>query len=471
MSATTNTLQVGPSPSPIPTAEQAGSRLRSRAVVGYAGCGLGVGVAVWVIVVSVLRGRVLERAHPEVLLGAAPLVGRDPADGWHWRFGFGLLGAAVVALIVAAAVWSEWFHRARLRTIVASSSFAATCFAFALALTDGADGVLNGARHRSEYLWNLSRTPPAGRFVSTFLQNLDGYSVHVRGHPPGFILVLKFMAAIGLGGAWPVALLSVLATGALVTATLTTVWAVVGPEWVRRCAPFMVVVPYALWQVTSADSVYTAVGALGVAALAVGLRHTGWKAGLAGMVAGLLLGSLLYLTYLGLMFGLVPMMFVMAAAVRRRPGVWMVVAAAVAGVIAVVVGFWLAGFWWFDGVRRTRTEYWEGTAQFRSWSYFRSGNIAVALIAIGPATLVGLMRLRNRKMWLLTGGALAALTASHLSQYTRGEVERIWLLFFPWLVIAAGALAARGARRSAAAWVGLQATCAIVLQAALVSKW
>jgi hypothetical protein len=66
---------------------------------------------------------------------------------------------------------------------------------------------------------------------------------------------------------------------------------------------------------------------------------------------------------------------------------------------------------------------------------------------------------------------LAAVAASHVSQYTRGEVERIWLLFFPWLVIAAGSLAARVARRSATAWVGLQAACAIGLQAALVSKW
>jgi hypothetical protein len=61
--------------------------------------------------------------------------------------------------------------------------------------------------------------------------------------------------------------------------------------------------------------------------------------------------------------------------------------------------------------------------------------------------------------------------ASHLSQYTRGEVERIWLLFFPWIVVAGGALIGVSARLRSATWVAAQAAAAVVLQAALVSKW
>jgi len=446
-------------------------RRRWRKVGGYVGYAAGLALAAWIIVISVTRGRALQRLHREVMLGAAPFVGRDPIDGWHWRFGLGLVGAGLVAVAVAAGVWCDWFDRARVRTIVVACSVAATGFALMLALTDGTDGVLNGARHPTEYLANLPKAPPAGEFVRTFLDTINRYSVHVRGHPPGFILVLKFMARIGLGGPWPAALLSVLCTGVLVAAVLTTVWAVAGTEWLRRCAPFLVLAPYALWQVTSADSFYTAVGAVGVAVVAVGLRRRSWQAASAGLAGGLLLGSLMYLTYLGVVFALVPVPFIVAAAIRRRAGTWPVLAGAVVGASTVVLGFLLAGFWWIDGARQTRTQYWLGTAQFRTWGYFKYANIAVLLVAIGPAAIVGLMRLRDRRMWLLTGGGLAAVAASHFSQYTRGEVERIWLLFFPWLLIAAGSLAARGSRRSATAWVGLQAACAIGLQAALVSKW
>jgi hypothetical protein len=50
-----------------------------------------------------------------------------------------------------------------------------------------------------------------------------------------------------------------------------------------------------------------------------------------------------------------------------------------------------------------------------------------------------------------------------LSQMSRGETERIWLPFVPWL-----ALAAPGERRG---WLAAQVTVAVVLQAVLDSPW
>ena len=135
----------------------------------------------------------------------------------------------------------------------------------------------------------------------------------------------------------------------------------------------------------------------------------------------------------------------------------------------------MGGFWWLDGVRRTNEEYWAGSAQFRPWGYFAVANVAAALIALGPATFAGLTRLRPGRIWLVVGGGLLAVAASDLSQYTRAEVERIWLLFFPWVAIAAAGLAAGAvgaARRHRATWwLAAQGAGAIVLQAALVSKW
>jgi hypothetical protein len=60
----------------------------------------------------------------------------------------------------------------------------------------------------TEYLANLPITGPAGDFIRNSLVNIGDYSVHVRGHPSGFIVLLKFLDAIGLGGSWPVVAIS-----------------------------------------------------------------------------------------------------------------------------------------------------------------------------------------------------------------------------------------------------------------------
>lgn len=428
-------------------------------------------VVMAVISLSVVWGRRYQIDTPKSMLGAAPFVGRDLRDGWDWRFGWGLVGAGVVSAVVSASVIGGWWWRVRLRWTIVASSIGAGAFATLLALTDGTDGVLYGAAHKTEYLSNLTSAPPAAEFVRTFVERIDDYSVHARGHPPGFVLVLKAVDSIGLDGAWPAAMLSVLAAAAVPAAVLVGVWAVVDAGWVRRVAPLMIVAPYGLWMVTSADAVFAAVGAWGVAALAVGLRATAWRAVAAGAASGLLLGGLLFLTYGGATFLLVPLACVVAARRRGLPGIAPTVSASLLAGGAVTLAFAGAGFWWFAGAAATRVEYWDGTAKYRSGTYFGVANLAVALIALGPTTWFGWMRMSDRRMWVLVAGGVAALAAAHLSQYTRGEVERIWLMFYPWIAVAGGAMIAASARLRAAAWVGLQAAVAIVLQAALVSKW
>ncbi|MEK7425937.1 MAG: hypothetical protein AAB131_19110 [Actinomycetota bacterium] len=432
--------------------------------------------AIVLVAVSAWWGTRLQREHPEVFLGAAPLVGRDPTDGWQWRFGWGLVGAAAVGGTVILGTARSWWWRVRLRWLVPATGAAAGLFATLLALTDGTDGLLHGATDRTEYMVNLDIAPPAGQFLRHFVADIDQYSVHVRGHPPGFVLVLKALDNAGLDGAWPVVALSIIGTVALPIAVLVAVWAVAGHEWARRSAPLLIVAPYALWMVTSADAVYTAVGASGVALFAIGLRTRSWRACGWGSVSGTMLGSLLFLTYGGAMFVLVPAVPAIVAIRRRRPGAVPTLAGAVLAGAAVTALFAVGGFWWFDGANATRHQYWSGTAQFRPFAYFAVANLAASLIAIGPATFAGLLRMWKQRsapapiVTLVAGGALALL-AAHASQYSRAEVERIWLLFFPWLVVAGSVLVSRAGGRLALAAVGSQAVAAIVLQAALVSKW
>ncbi len=427
---------------------------------------VGVGVLVW----SILEGHDEQRAHPGLKLGAAPLVARDD-DGWTWRFSWALVGAAAVAAMAAGGWWRGWWQRVRQRWVIAGAAGGAAAFAVLLALTDGLDGLRYGAEHDTEYLANLADAPPAGAFVRTFVERINDYTVHVRGHPPGFVLLLKAMDAVGLSGVWPVVVLTIVATGLTAAAVLVAVRAVAGEMWMRRAAPLLVVAPYAVWMMTSGDAVFTCLGALGVAAIAESVARQRRQAVVLGVVAGLLFGVLLYMTYLGAVFLALPLVLLVAALVRRERGAWWVVLGGVGAGLAVVAAFWLAGFWWFDGVAATNTEYREGSAQFRMWSYFALGNIGAALFAIGPISVWGLGMLRSRRMWLLVGAGILALTVSHLSHYTKGEVERIWLLFYPWIAIAGAGLLANRRRWIAVGAVSVQALCAILLQAGLVSKW
>jgi len=427
--------------------------------------------AVAVVSWSVVEGRAEQRTNTRLNLGAAPLVGRDEIDGWVWRFGWSLVGAGLLALLVVAACRSGWWWRVRQRWVLLATSLGAMVFATLLALSDGTDGLRYGAEHNTEYLPNLAKAPPAGEFVRTFVDEIDRYSVHVRGHPPGFVLLLKFLDAIGLSGVWPVVALSILGTGVTVAAVLLTVRAVAGDQWMRRAAPLLIVAPYGIWMMTSGDAVFAAVGASGVAAVAEGVSRRRVQAVWWGVAAGVLFGSLLFLTYLGATLLLVPTVLLVAGLRRRDVGTVAALAGGVAAGLAVIGAFWLAGFWWLDGVWATDEQYHLGSAQFRAWGYFAIGNLGAALIALGPVTVVGLGVLRSRRMWLLVGSALVALLVSHLSRYTKGEVERIWLIFYPWIVIAGAALIARSRRWAGAVAVGVQATCAIVVQAALLSKW
>jgi methylthioxylose transferase len=419
-------------------------------------------IAAGVIYLAVKYGRRYV-GDPDVKLDAAPLVGK-----WDWRPSRWMLPAVMVALLVVG-TGPTLMERLRLRWAVLVASGASGVFSMALAFTDGPSKVLEPVVHESEYLANLP-TLPSARVTIELFSELDfmlGYSVHVKGHPPGFILLLQGLAALGLGAPWIVAAVSYLGVAMTTLGVLITTRVVTSDVVVRRVAPFLVVIPFAVWTGTSADAYFSGVAALGVAAgVSAIVAPTLKRCAALGVCSGVLLGWLFMLTYGAVTFMVVPGLLLLGVggrSFRHRRNASLF---AFVGLAVVIGGFAALGFWWRDGLDLTRNLYKWGTAQFRPWRYFMLSNTACALIALGPAVIAGLGSLprRDRRWWIVGGGVLA-IVASNLSQYSKGEVERIWLLFYPWVVPAAAHL--RGPRF----WLALQAGCAMVLQVWLVSKW
>jgi hypothetical protein len=141
-------------------------------------------------------------------------------------------------------------------------------------------------------------------------------------------------------------------------------------------------------------------------------------------------------------------------------------AAAVLGVVA------LFGFWWPDGLDATSEQYRLSVAKDRPLRYFAISNLAAFGIVLGPALAVALVRLRELRLWLVVGGALLAVAVADVSNYSKGEVERIWLPFTVW-VLAAGAVLWRtgDGEQVARRWLALQVGFAILFEVAIKTRW
>ncbi|MBQ1015351.1 hypothetical protein KBX53_31380, partial [Micromonospora sp. M51] len=210
-----------------------------------------------------------------------------------------------------------------------------------------------------------------------------------------------------------------------------------------------------------------AVVAAGLALLAVGGRP-------AAALGGLLLGFALYLSYGFVLVGLLALAVVLLRA-RDRPGVLLVAATAVAVVVAV---FTVAGFWWLDGYHLVARRYYQGWAAERPYGYWVWATLAALLLSAGPVLGPAVRRavaavtirpsgaaaLRRRItgagpiVWLPVAAA-AAVLAADLSGLSKAEVERIWLPFAVWLLVATAHLPTRHRRW----WLAAQAATALAV--------
>jgi hypothetical protein len=417
---------------------------------------LALGAWVAVIVAARLVLLDLQRAGAQLKIPFPPLDAR-----LDWRPGWPLvLPIAVGVLVVLGS--PTVVDRVAWRRLLAGSWFVAGVWAVSLALLDGTSGIVGSVTLRSEYFLDIGRVGTPLSFLRGFTTHIAEYRVHVQGHPPGYLLFLWVLDRIGLGTPSAIATLEI-AIGALaVPAVLVAVREIAGENVARRAAPFVAVAPVAIWVASSADALYAGVGACAVACVVVATGRNGIRSHVYALVGGLLFAAVAFLSYGLVLLAVIPI----GIALRRRR--WRPLAVAATSATAVFLGFALAGFWWFDGLQATRARYFAGVASRRPYWPFLLANAACFAIALGPAIAVALARLRDRRLWWLVGGSLAAVAVAGISGMSKGEVERIWLPFAVW-VLPAGVALTRDMRRSP--WLAIQVAFALFVQTLVRSPW
>ncbi|MEU8157131.1 hypothetical protein AB0B94_26015 [Micromonospora sp. NPDC048986] len=419
-----------------------------------------LGVEVALVAVAVAVGVLLNARGVGLHADAAPLYAT-----WRPHPGWGTPAALFVATVVLG--WGvRWARTAGWGRLLVAAHLAAVAWTMSLALVDGwSAGLTRRLTPQAEYLHEVPRVTDITTMLAGFSARIldfqpNAWSTHTAGHPPGALLLFVGLDRIGLGGPTVAALACVL-VGATVTVSVpVTLRALGAEEAARRVLPFLVLLPGAIWVGVSADGIFAGVVAAGLALLAV-------RGPAAAAVGGLLLGCALYLSY-----GLVLVGVLALAVVALRPrDRWPAMLAALAGAGAVVATFTLAGFWWLDGYHLVVERYHQGWAADRPYGYWVWANMAALLLCAGPALGPALRRsalasagpartvaMRWRgpdragmSAWLdalrgagpavlLPLAAVLAVVAADLSGLSKAEVERIWLPFVVWLLVAAAHL-------------------------------
>lgn len=428
---------------------------------------IAVGIAAVVIAVTAVVGAILVSGGARLhLLGG--LIIRGP---WDPRPGPSLVFPLVAGALLLVLVPS-WARRLSWAALLPASGLAAAGWAVSLALVDGVSGLTRPLSSRYEYPFDVPRVDSWGAFLQGFTVNIpsdspDPWTTHVAGHPPGALLTFVGLDQIGLGAIGWAAALCVVVGASAVPAVLVATRAVVDEQTARAVAPFVVIAPLALWVAVSADAIFLGVSAWGIAALAVASRRDARSADAFALAGGVLLGTSLFLSYGLVLLGPLALAVIL---VRRR---WRVLLFGAAGVLAVLLIFALAGFWWFEGLAVTADRVTGGPAvRNRPTAYFLVANLAASAIALGPAGVGAVGALltragRRTPVAVLAFGGIAAILIADFSLLSKGEVERIYLPFLPWILTATVLLDPRHRSR----WLAAQVAVAIAVQVLIRTEW
>ncbi|MDG4764181.1 hypothetical protein O7632_08685 [Solwaraspora sp. WMMD406] len=424
-----------------------------------------LGVELALIAAAVVVGAILNQRGVGLYADAAPLYA-----SWHPHVGWGTPVAVAVAVVVVG--WGvRWARTARWGTLLVVGYLGAVAWTLSLAMVDGwSTGIAERLTNQAEYLHEVHRITDIPAMLAGFSDRIidfqpGSWSTHTAGHPPGALLVFVWLDRVGLGGGAAAGLACVL-TGATMAVSVPTALRWLGAaDAARTVLPFLVLLPGAVWIGASGDGVFTGAVAAGLALLAA--RHP-----VALLTGGVLLGFALHLSY---GFVLVGPLALAVLALRRGRFLPALLIAGV-GVVAVVVAFTTAGFWWWEGYQLVVERYYQGWAAERPYGYWVWANLAAVLfsagLVVGPALRRAVVAAGSevrtalaRPTIVLPLTAAVAIVAADLSGLSKAEVERIWLPFVVWLLVATAHLPASSRRW----WLAGQAATALAVNHLLLT--
>jgi methylthioxylose transferase len=397
----------------------------------------------------------------------APLAGWvDPRVGPGTPF--------AVALAVVGVVWGlQAAHRLRWRTLLGVTCLATCAWSLSLATVDSSSGLTREIVNHNEYLLTARQVHDVHALLQGFIERIPvgvpgSWPTHVAGHPPGALLVFVGLVHLGLGGAFASALAVTLLGCTTPVAVLVTLRRLGAEDVARRVAPFLVLAPAAIWVAVSADGVFAAVAAWGLAAVAVAATSSRRAPRLVwALLGGVMLGCCLLLSY-GLLL-LAPLVLAVLLVARR----WSPLPAVALGAAVPVLAFAALGFRLWSAYPVLNDRYWAGIAAGRPAAYWFWGNLAALAISAGPAlgagigSLVATGRRSPQVVRVLVTAAGVSVLLADASRMSKAEVERIWLPFVPWLLLATACLPERWRRPSLA----LQVAVALLVQHLVLTNW
>lgn len=438
------------------------------------------GAAGALVAAAIIVGYRLNQHGDEIRAPIAPLVGV-----YKQQLGWGTPLSVIMAILIVA-YGPVVAARLRWPTLLLTAWASSIAWIVALGLIDGWGRLASRLSKDNEYLAEIPDAPPIHELLTTFTDRIvisdgtDSWVAHVAGHPPGALLFFLGLDRLGLGGGAAAAAVVIALGGSACVAVAIAIRALDlardGERLARRALPFLVLTPAAVWLGVSADGMFLAVSAWGIALLAVAARARGAPMVVAATGAGLLLGLTVYLSYGLILLGAVAVA-VLIATRRVAPGIVAAVAA-----LAVAAVFTAGGFAWWEGLDSLVIRYYQRSGGVRPYSYWVWANLAALAICVGPAVAPALRRIgrstydsvRARRLpttgvgtAALTLGAVVAIAAASWSGLSKAEVERIWLPFGFWLIAACAFLPARHHRR----WLAGQALVALVVEHLVRTAW
>ncbi len=395
---------------------------------------------------------------------------------WDPRTGVGTVPALVIGALAASRA-VDIAERVPWRRLLSLVFAVGLLWMLALAFVDGQAGVGTILATPYEYLRTARSIDDLDGLHAALMEYVgrirqsspDYWPVHIAGHPPGALVFFVALVHLGLGGGFLAGMMVTVFAASTAVAVLVTV-RVLGAELLaRRAAPFVTVGPAAVWQCVSADAMFAAVAAWGIACLALAAtrRSLGWS-----VLAGLLLGYCVMLSY-----GL-PLLGLLAVAVLVAARSWFPLGVAVLAALSVVAVFWVAGFPYLEALPAIHDRYWDAVGGRRPASYWLWADLGALAFSAGPLAGSGIAALIasggrllrdpfSRVLVWLSGAGVAMVVAADLSMMSKAEVERIWLPFVPWVLLACALLPERWRRRGLVLQIGV----ALVVQHLLFTGW